>query len=103
VPITGTISDAVPSGQYVIGLYIPTIDNSIVYLQASQDGVTNWARILKSDGSADWNVAVSTGNKWIFLDQMSPFTYLRIECAAAQNTAARQFIFVFKPNIEGNV
>jgi hypothetical protein len=82
-------------------MYVPVIDNSIVYLQASENGVDGWARVLRSDGSADWSVALSTGDRWIFIDQLASFKFLRVEVVAAQN-AVRTFIFVQKPNMEGS-
>jgi hypothetical protein len=101
VNTANAVSAAIPNNQYVIGMYIPTIDNSIVYIQASENGVDGWARVLRSDGTNDWNCVASTGNRWIFLDQMAPFKFLRVEVAVAQN-AVRTFIFVQKPNMEGN-
>lgn len=101
IPIGATVSPAIPINQYVVGMYVPTIGASVVYLQASQDGVAGWARVLKSDGSADWNVASSTGDRWIFLDQLAPFAFLRVELSAIQ-AAIRTFIFVQKPNMEGS-
>ena len=78
--------------QYLTGLYIPTIDAAIVYLRASVDRI-NFARMLKTDGSGDWNVAIGTGDRWIFLDQLAPFPYIQIELSANQ-TADRVFKFV---------
>jgi hypothetical protein len=101
--IVDAVSDAAPFGQYVIGLYIPLLnDGSVVYIQASEDSVTNWARVLRADGSGDWSVT-ALFDKWVYIDQFAPFKFLRVEVVSPQGQAAvRTFIFLQKPNMEGS-
>lgn len=93
---TGTISSEVDMGYgfSIIGIEIPTIDNAIVYLQASRTTGGSFRRIQKTDGSGDWNVGLSTGNKMIFCDAVAPFRYFKIEVSAPQNTASRTFYVI---------
>jgi hypothetical protein len=97
------VSDAAPFGQYVIGFYIPPLnDGSVVYLQASQDGVTGWARVRRSDGTNDWSVP-TLFDRWVYIEQFAPFKFLRVEVTSPQGqTAMRTFIFLQKPNMEGS-
>ncbi len=96
VPNGQTVSGAISTdlSQHVLGLEIPVIDSATLYIQASNDGVT-FRRALKTDGSGDWNVAVSTGNRFIFIDQLAPFKFFKIELSAVQS-ADRTFNFVLK-------
>jgi hypothetical protein len=83
-------------GEYrEIGILIPTIDTSILYLKVSNSiEVASFKRLQKTDGSGDWNVASGTGAKAIALN--CPFRYLRVECASTQ-TADRTFTISGKP------
>ncbi len=96
VPNGQTISSAVSTdlSQHVIGLEIPAIDAASVYIQASNDGQT-FRRVLRADGTGDWFVAGTTGNRFIFLDQFAPFKFFMVELSAPQ-TADRTFNFVMK-------
>ena len=91
IPSGSNLSNSVPVPQYVMGLYIPAVDSCTIYIQASVDNIT-FSRILKTDGSGDWNIASTTGDRCIFIDQLAPFHYFRIETSVNQ-TANRTFIF----------
>lgn len=101
VPNGGTLSGAIAVPQYVIGLIIPALDTCNLYIQASVDG-SNFYRLLKADGSGDWVISSTSGQRCIFLDQLAPFNWIRIECSQAQ-TADRVFKLALNPNLEGTV
>ena len=77
--------------EIIYGLYIPAVDSCTIYIQASMDNI-NFSRVLKTDGTGDWNIASTTGDRCIFIDQLAPFHYFRIETSVNQ-TANRTFIF----------
>jgi len=78
----------------IFALEVPTITTATLYIQASMDGKT-FRRVLKADGSGDWNIASSTGNRMIFLDEIAPFNFVRVESSASQG-ADRLFKFWIK-------
>ncbi len=91
-----TVSSAVSTdlSRHVIGLEIPTIDTASIYIQASNDGQT-FRRVLRADGTGDWFVASTNGNRFVFLDQFAPFKFLMVELSARQSVD-RVFNFVVK-------
>jgi hypothetical protein len=86
-------SAVVVSPQVLTGVYIPTIDAGEVYFQAKVGD--NWSRVQVSDGSGDYLIASSTGNKVIWVPELAPFEAVRIETEVNQ-TADREFIFTDK-------
>jgi hypothetical protein len=99
LPVTiaaaGTLSNGVAMPGQIVGLYIPTITASIVYLRASLDGIT-FSRVILNDASGiDWQIPSSTGDRYIFLDNLAPFPFLMIECGSAQPNGAT-FTFILK-------
>ena len=99
IPVTiapaGTLSNGVAIPGPIVGLQIPTLTSSIVYLQASIDGIT-YSRVIVNDGSgADWTIPASTGGKFIFLDNLAVFPWLLVECGSAQTNGAT-FNFIIK-------
>jgi hypothetical protein len=93
------ISSAVTvSPQTIIGVYIPTIDTGVVYFQAMVGD--NWSRVQKSDGTGDFVIASSSGNKAIWIPELAPFSVVRVETGVNQ-TADRDFLFTTrKPTID---
>jgi hypothetical protein len=79
----------------IIGLEVPTIDTATVYLQGSSTMGGTYRRVLKTDGSGDWNIASTVGNKYIFIDQLAAFPFLKIETSINQ-TADRVFNFIIR-------
>lgn len=82
-------------GQHVMGLEIPALTSTIIYLQASIKEGGTYRRILKADGSEDWNIAAGTGNRMIFIDEAAAFSFLKVECATGQ-AADRTFNFLVR-------
>ena len=68
----------------VVALEIPTITEAILYLQVAMKAEDTFRRLLKADGSGDWRVALSTGNRMIFIDEAAPFNFVKIESSVAQ-------------------
>ena len=91
----GTLSNGIATPGQIVGLYIPVLTASILYLRASLDGV-NFSRVIINDQSgSDWSIPSSTGDRYIFLDNLAPFPYLMIECGSAQTNGAT-FTFILK-------
>lgn len=96
IAASGTVSNAVYVGNdIIIGLEIPTITSAILYLQVSMEESGTYRRLLKTDGSGDWTVDTSTGNRFIFLDEAAPFNFIKVESSASQ-AAQRTFKFYYK-------
>ncbi len=91
----GTVSNYVPTKSQFMGIQIPTLTASAVYVRGSQDnaGATS-ARLQKEDGSGDWSVATDASGKFAVIPPYFPWTYIAVE-AAAQG-AARTFRLVGK-------
>ena len=88
-----TISNAVPMDrEYIVGLEIPTITTAILYLLVAMEESGTFRRLLKADGSGDWNIASGTGNKMIFIDEAAPFNFVKVESSETQG-AERVFVF----------
>ena len=88
-----TLSDAVPMDrEYIVGLEIPTITPTILYLQVAMEEEGTFRRLLKADGSDDWNIASGTGNRMIFIDEAAPFNFVKVESSESQG-ADRVFVF----------
>ncbi len=68
----------------IVALEIPTVTEAILYLQVAMKAEDTFRRLLKADGSADWSVALSTGNRMIFIDEAAPFNFVKIESSVAQ-------------------
>ena len=93
-----TLSDAVAIGQSeVFALEIPIITAAPLYIQASMDNET-FRRVLKADGSGDWNIGSSVGDRMIFLDEVAPFRFVKVESGSAQD-ADRLFTFWAKSDV----
>ncbi len=80
--------------KFIVGLEIPTLTSTDLFIQGSLDGKT-FRRALKADGSGDWLISATTGDRLIFLDEMAAFPYLRIECGTSQ-AADRTFNFIMR-------
>lgn len=76
----------------IVALEIPTITEAILYLQVAMKAEDTFRRLLKADGSGDWSVALSTGDRMIFLDEAAPFNFVKVESSVAQG-ADRIFTF----------
>lgn len=88
-----TLSNAVPMDrEYIVALEIPTITAAILYLQVAMKKEGTFRRLLKADGSGDWNIASSIGNRMIFIDEAAPFNFVKVESSGAQG-ADRVFVF----------
>lgn len=91
----GTISNYVPTKSQFMGIYIPTLTASAVYIRGSSDnaGATS-GRLQKEDGSADFSVATDASGKFAVIPPFFPWRYIAVE--AAEQGAARTFYLVGK-------
>lgn len=90
----GTISDYVPARGQHLGIQIPTLTASAVYIRGSSDDGTTSARLQKEDGSGDFSVATDASGKFAIIPPYFPWSFIAVE-AAAQG-AARTFYLVGK-------
>jgi hypothetical protein len=89
------------SPQVIVGLYIPTITEAIVYIKVKAEAGDSFVRLQTSDGAGDFSVALSTGGKAIWLPDVAPFSHIKVETSVAQG-ADREFKFVYKnPSSQG--
>ncbi len=88
IPSGNTVSNIVDigAGMSILGLEIPTITTAVVYLQAATAENGTFRRILKPDGSGDWNIASSAGDKMIFIDIAAPFQFFKVETSITQDS-----------------
>lgn len=69
----------------IMGLEIPTLATpSVVYLKVATSSDGTFRRLLKADGSEDWNIASSSGDRIIFIDEAAPFRWFKVELGTAQ-------------------
>lgn len=88
-----TLSNAVPiDREYIVGLEIPDITAAVLYLQVAMEKEGTFRRLLKTDGSGDWNIASGTGDRMIFIDEAAPFNFVKVESSESQG-ADRVFVF----------
>lgn len=78
----------------LLGLEIPVLDSSTIYIQGAVDGST-FRRLMKADGSGDFSITAGAGNRLIFLDQAALCGHIRVECGSAQS-ANRTFYLTLK-------
>lgn len=91
----GTISNYVETKSQFMGIAIPTLTASAVYVRGSSDnaGATS-GRLQKEDGSGDFSVATDASGKFAVVPPYFPWKYIAVE-AGAQG-AARTFYLVGK-------
>ena len=94
-----TLSDSikVDAARFVIGIELPVLNSTIVYIQAASTQNGTYKRILDQNGD-DLEVAsaATTGSRMRFLADIAPFQFLKVECGTAQ-TANRIFNFIMRP------
>lgn len=87
---SGSIELAVDRASYIV-IEVPTIDLATIEIDGSDDDVT-FRRMRKTDGSATWSIAASTGGFFLPVDisRWLP-KFVRIVLGAAQAGGARVF------------
>jgi hypothetical protein len=89
------------SPQVIVGLYIPTITEAIVYIKVKAEAGDPFVRLQTSDGLGDFSVPLSTGGKAIWLPDLAPFSHVKVETSVAQ-VGDKEFKFVYKnPSSQG--
>lgn len=79
--------------QALVGLILPKLPASIaVFVRVSVARNGSYYRLQKTDASGDWTIAANTGEKSIFLPDLSPFRHLKVELGAAQTSDVTTYV-----------
>jgi len=98
---TATLSDAVKIEQFnKFGLYVPAIDEASIEFKVAEaeEGTYDY---VYSDNKTTKAVTINASEGGFYVDAtilepLFPYSWIKVEVGAAQNTAAVEFIFIGK-------